>query len=177
MGYPIHTLREQILTILGLAESSAGQKTWKAVLIGAGRLGSSLLKYQQFLSYGFEIFAAFDSQPDSSDYTRQVDAKLLESGIPLYPVEQLEEVLKENPTDLAILAISEEGAQELSDRLVKAGILAILNFVPIQLLVPPEVKVRTVDLVAELQCLTYHLYNSAEEDKQEDTTDAALAPA
>ena len=168
MGYPIHTLKEQISTILGLAESSSGQKTWKAVLIGTGRLGSALLKYQQFLDQGFEIFAAFDSQPESSDYYRQVEAKLLDAPIPLYPVDQLEEVLEKNSTDIAILATSEDNAQELADRLVKADIRAILNFVPVQLLVPPEVKVRTVDLAAELQCLTYHLHNSAEETEQED---------
>lgn len=174
MGYPIHTLKEQLLTILGLAESSSGQKTWKAVLIGAGRLGGALLKYQQFLSQGFEIFAAFDSQPDSSDYSRQTEAELLESTVPLYPVDQLEDILKKNPTDIAILAISEGDAQELAERLVKAGIRAILNFVPVQLLVPPEVKVRTVDLAAELQCLTYHLHNSIEEEEPED--DPELSP-
>ena len=171
MGYPIHTLKEQISTILGLAESSSGQKNWKAVLIGAGRLGSALLKYQQFLDQGFEIFAAFDAKPVTSDYHQQTNAELVESAIPLHPVEQLEEILEKNPTDIAILAISESDAQELADRLVKSGVRAILNFVPVQLLVPPEVKVRTVDLAAELQCLTYHLHNSAEEE-QDDPSEA-----
>jgi redox-sensing transcriptional repressor len=166
MGYPINTLKEQISTILGLSESSSGQRKWNAVLIGAGRLGSALLKYQQFLDRGFEIFAAFDSQPDLSDYHRQADAMLLDVKIPLHPVEQLEDVLEKSPTDIAILAVSESDAQELADRLVASGIRAILNFVPVQLLVPPEVKVRTVDLAAELQCLTYHLHNSQEEEQE-----------
>ncbi|PID56903.1 redox-sensing transcriptional repressor Rex [candidate division KSB3 bacterium] len=165
MGYPISTLREQIATILGFAKNSNGPQKWTAVLIGAGRLGSALLTSQQFFAHGFEIHAAFDLLPDSSDYRRQADAKLLDKEIPLYPVEKLEDVLKKMPTDIAILAVSEADAQDLADRVTALGIRAILNFVPVQLLVPPDVKVRTVDLAAELQCLTYHLHNSHSESE------------
>lgn len=167
MGYPVKTLKEQILSILGLAESSRGEKTWKTILIGAGRQGTALLKYQDFSRYGFELFAAFDINLESSEYVLQQQAELLDVTIPLYPIEELEQVIAENPTDMAILAIPEEYAQEITQRLVNAGIHAILNFVPVQLLVPPEVKVRTIDIVAELQCLTYHLHNEAAAEEQE----------
>ncbi len=161
MGYPITTLKKQILSILGLAESSSGQKTWNAVLIGAGKIGTALLKYQHFANYGFEIVAAFDAAPESSEYAQQQQAGLVDTPIPLYPFEQLEQTISEQPTDIAILATSEENAQEIVNRLTRAGIHGILSFVPVQLLVPPDVKVRTIDIIAELQCLTYHLHSEA----------------
>jgi redox-sensing transcriptional repressor len=167
MGYPVKTLKEQILHILGLTESSLGKKTWKTILIGAGKLGTAMLKYQDFRKYGFEIFAAFDTNLETSEYALQQQTTLLESPIPLYPLEELEQIIAENSTDIAILAIFEENAQDVANRLVNAGIHAILNFVPVQVLVPSKVKVRTVDLIAELQCLTYHLNRDAVGKNQE----------
>jgi redox-sensing transcriptional repressor len=157
MGYPVKTLKEQILNILGLAESSLGKKTWKAIVIGAGKLGMAILQYKDFRKYGFEILAVLDADPQTSEYTIRQQADVLQTSVPLSPIDQLETVIEEHDIDIAILAIPEDNAQEIADRLVNAGIRAILNFVPIQLLVPSHVKVRTVDIVAELQSLTYHL--------------------
>jgi len=162
MGYPVKTLKEQILHILGLAESSLGKKTWKAILIGAGKLGMALLQYNDFRKYGFEIIAVFDTDLQTSEYMRRQRANMLQISVPLFHIERLETVIAEHHVDIAILAIHEEDAQQIADRLVNAEIRAILNFVPVQLLVPPQVKVRTVDIVAELQSLTYHLNKNEE---------------
>jgi len=43
------------------------------------------------------------------------------------------------------------------DRLVEAGIRAILNFAPTRIEVPPDVAVRNVDLTRELEVLCYHI--------------------
>ncbi len=159
MGYPIATLKEQIMAILGLTDSATGLKTWKAAVIGAGRLGAALLKSRDFLAAGFELVAAFDKTPDDSEYARQRSAGLFELPVPVYAITQLEEELQRISIDIAILAVPEEEAQEMTYRLINANITAILNFVPIQLIVPSTVKVRTVDVVAELQCLAYHLHS------------------
>lgn len=175
MGYPIGTLKEQILSILGLAECAAGTRTWKAALIGAGQLGTTLLQYGELQRRGFEFVAVFDSDPEGCAYARR--AATLATSLPVAPVTDLETVLADTPVDIVVLATPEDGAQELADRAVNAGIRAILNFVPVQLLVPPEVKVRTVDIVAELQSLTYHLHQAEktaaqEHDNAGDTSDA-----
>ena len=159
MGYPIGTLKEQIMLILGLTDSVNGMKRWKTVVIGAGRLGSALLRSRDFLAAGFDLIAAFDHAPDTSEYARQLGAGLFESPVPLYPITQLEETIQSASADMAILAVPESEAQDMTNRLVNAGITAILNFVPIQLVVPSSVKVRTMDIVAELQCLAYHLHS------------------
>lgn len=159
MGYPVKTLKEQILNILGLAESSVGQKTWKAVVIGAGKLGMAILQYKDFHKYGFEILAVLDADPQTSEYIIRQQANVLQTSVPIFHIDQLETVIAEHGIDIAILAIPEDNAQQIADRLANAGIRAILNFVPVQLLIPSQVKVRTVDIVAELQSLTYHLNN------------------
>jgi redox-sensing transcriptional repressor len=157
MGYPVKTLKEQILNILGLTEGLLDKKTWKAGIIGAGKLGTAILQSKDFLKYGFEIVAIFDIDLQTSAYVTQQQAKTLQTSVPLSHIDQLETVIAERHIDIAILAIPDEEAQQIVNRLVNAGIRAILNFVPVQLLVPPSVKVRMVDIVAELQSLTYHL--------------------
>lgn len=158
MGYPVTTLKEQILHILGLTDHALGPRVWKAILVGAGKLGTALLKYTELRQYKFEILAAFDTNLNGCEYARQQEVEMVNAPIILYPLEHLEQVIAEHRPDIAILAVTAENAQMITDRLVYAGIHAILNFVPVQLLVPASVKVRTVDLIAELQCLTYHLH-------------------
>jgi redox-sensing transcriptional repressor len=157
MGYPVSTLKEQILNILGLAECATGKKTWKTLIIGAGKLGTTLLQYNNFRKRGFQIVAILDNDVESSEYEQQQQAGLVEISIPLLSMRELEDVIEEQGVDIVILTTPEDDAQAIADRVVQAGVHAILNFVPVQLLVPPEVKVRTVDMVAELQSITYHL--------------------
>ncbi|MEO5826637.1 MAG: hypothetical protein ABIR59_12175 [Gemmatimonadales bacterium] len=52
---------------------------------------------------------------------------------------------------------AEQGAQQLADRLVGAGISAIPNFAPIQLQVPAAVEVKNVNLAVERETLSYAL--------------------
>jgi redox-sensing transcriptional repressor len=159
MGYPVKTLKEQILNILGLSESVRGQKTWKIIIIGAGRLGTAIAQSPEFQAEGFEIVAVLDKDPQSSMYQAQQQAQLAQATTPLIPMSQLETIIAEKKVDLAVLTVAKEEAQAIADRLVNAGIRALLNFVPVQLLVPEGVKIRTVDIVAEIQSLTYHLYH------------------
>ena len=50
-------------------------------------------------------------------------------------------------------------AQSLADRLAAAGIRAILNFTPVNLRVPPGVKLNAVDLTVEMENLAFFLSN------------------
>ena len=60
---------------------------------------------------------------------------------------------------MAILTVPQEVAQETADRLVEAKVRGILNFTPIRLDVPEDVRVQNVDLTNELQTLIYFLDN------------------
>jgi redox-sensing transcriptional repressor len=68
------------------------------------------------------------------------------------------DIVREKP-DIAVLAVPAREAQSAADRLVRAGVTAILNFAPTQLQVPPEVSVRNVNMAMELEGLSFILTN------------------
>jgi redox-sensing transcriptional repressor len=71
----------------------------------------------------------------------------------------LERDVREDDALIAVLAIPAEGAQETVDRLVGAGIRAILNFAPAQITVPPHVSLKSVNMAMELEGLSFALTN------------------
>jgi len=143
LGYPVELLATTIRETLGR------ERLQPVVLIGAGNLGSALLRYQGFQKEGFEVVAAFDSAPDA--------ARARGISVPVYPDTDLDEFLAKNGIKLAILCIPVEFAQATANRLVAAGVQGILNFSPILLEVPADVTVNNVDLALELEHLSYFI--------------------
>ena len=116
-----------------------------AVLVGAGGLGCALLGYGGFAHYGIDLACAFDSNPAKIG-TYVVDK-------PVYGMETLAENCKNCGAVLAIIAVPASAAQETAERLVKAGIKAILNFAPVQIMVGDDIKVINIDVAANLAIL------------------------
>ena len=143
VGYYVAELRKSIKRILGT------DREVRVGLIGVGNLGLALLSYGGFARQGFKIVAAFDNDK------RKVGS--VKNNIEIFNVRELEEKIKVRAIDLVILAVPAEAAQEIVGRVVKAGINAILNFVPTRLVVPDDVKVHYVDLAIEIESLTYYL--------------------
>ena len=143
VGYYVAELRKSIKRILGT------DREVRVGLIGVGNLGLALLSYGGFARQGFKIVAAFDNDK------RKVGS--VKNNIKIFNVQELEEKIKVRAIDLAILAVPADAAQEIVGRVVKAGINAILNFVPTRLVVPDDVKVHYVDLAIEIESLTYYL--------------------
>src|SRR5205085_438468 len=79
------------------------------------------------------------------------------SGIPVIDVTNIEKVVRENNVEIGIIAVTPEAAQTVYDALVKAGVVAVLNFAPVQLRLTSGVKVRNVDLRINLESLSFHL--------------------
>jgi len=50
-----------------------------------------------------------------------------------------------------------DSAQEVADKMFAGGIKAILNFAPVHIVLPPEIKIHNVDLSIEFEGLTYYL--------------------
>ena len=143
LGYKVESL---LAKLTGVLRTTRFQPV---ILIGAGNLGSALLRYDGFAKEGFEIVAAFDSRPEG--------AKTDNCKIPIQPVEQMKEFVREHNVKLAILAVPGVAAQEVTNQLVDAGLQAILNFSPLILQVPPHVVVNNVNLAIELENLTYFI--------------------
>jgi redox-sensing transcriptional repressor len=124
-------------------------RTYHAVLVGAGHLGSALVAYARFSQYGLRIAAAFDADP------RKVGGKV--AGCRIRSARAMGPFVARNRIRLAILTTPVEVAQKVAERLVAAGVTAIWNFTPTRLTVPPGVFVRNEHISLGLSELAYHL--------------------
>lgn len=143
LGYPVLELVARLRGILGL------DRRYRVAMVGAGKIGSALVQYRGFRQRGFDIVAIFDA--DRAKIGSQWN------GLTIQDIAELEQVLRAAPVDMAVLATPGEVAQPLAERLVQLGVKAILNFAPIQLVVPEDVVVKTVNLALELETLSYAL--------------------
>jgi len=142
-GYSIYYLIEQLQKILNL------DRIWQVAVVGAGDLGRALTHYQGFASRGIEIVMLFDIDP-------QVIGTQVGSVIVRH-VDSLEAEIEDKGIKMAILTVPGAVAQEIADRLVAAGIEAILNYAPVTLMVPDHVHVQHIDPVLHLQRMMYYL--------------------
>lgn len=126
-------------------------KLRQIALIGVGNLGQALLNYKFQRSNSVRISAAFDVDKDL--------VGTIKSGVPVYHLDELEEQLKLQRIDIVILTVPQVHAQSTVDRAISAGVKGVLNFTPLRLSVPKDVKVQNVDLTNELQTLIYFLDN------------------
>src|SRR5712691_3585188 len=145
LGYPVPELADRLREILGL------KRRYQVAMVGAGKIGSALVQYRGFKQRGFDIVAIFDS--DTAKIGRQWN------GLTVLDVAALEKEFARHPFDMAVLVTPAEAAQPVTDRLVALGIKSILNFAPVQLMVPDDVVVKTVNLALELETLSYALAN------------------
>jgi redox-sensing transcriptional repressor len=145
LGYSVPELAGRLREILGLG------REWRVIIVGTGKIGAALARHHGFQQRGFNIIGAYDRDPEI------VGENL--DGILVRDIAYLESDIKRHRPDIAVLAVPEEAAQPMADRLVKAGIRAILNFAPAQLHVPPEVTVKTVNMAMELEGLSFALTN------------------
>jgi redox-sensing transcriptional repressor len=145
LGYRVPELKTKLRDILGL------DRRYRVVVIGAGKIGSALVQYGGFGDRGFDLVSIYDNDPAKIGRTWD--------GLPVRDIAQLEKDLRQEPADIGAVVTPAEAAQAVADRLVSCGISAILNFAPVQLQVPEHVTVKTVNLVLELEALSYILAN------------------
>jgi redox-sensing transcriptional repressor len=145
LGYPVKELKEKIARILGL------NKTWNVALVGVGNVGSALVSYKEFPKQGFNIKLLFDNDQ------RKINKN--HKGIKVSDVKDLASKLKEHKIDILILAVPASVVQMVTDDAVSAGVKSILNFAPVQIKVPDDVTLRSVNMAMELEHLSFSLVN------------------
>ncbi len=138
-GYDTEELVASLERFLGYDRKS------QVVLVGAGKLGRALLDYGGFREYGLEIGAAFDIA------VRQMETSA--AGKPIYPMDQLEEYIRQHQIRAAIIAVPSSQAQAVCDRLVANRIIGILSFAPCRLTVPDNVCLQKEDMALSLAFL------------------------
>jgi redox-sensing transcriptional repressor len=141
LGYPVRELRDEILRILGMDHQ------WPVVLVGAGNIGRAMIDYVEFRRRGFFIVAAFDVDPKKLGISYK--------GVPVFPMFRLPEVMKTHEVEIGIVAVPALSAQRVCNQLAESGVKGILNFAHTRLIVPPGIRVRTVDMSIEMETLVY----------------------
>ncbi len=141
--------------VMGLIEDISKflryDNTDEAVLIGVGQLGRTLLAYDGFNKYSLNIVAGFECDPNL------VGLKI--SGKTILSIDKLENLVKRLEIKIGIIAVPKENAQEVCDLLVNAGILAIWNFAPIHLNLPPGILIKNENLASSFAHLSNKLAN------------------
>ncbi|MGE0440715.1 MAG: redox-sensing transcriptional repressor Rex [Gemmatimonadales bacterium] len=143
LGYSVPQLIKRLREILGLG------RRYRVVVVGAGKIGSALVQYRGFQQRGFDIVAIYDTDPSKVGKSW--------NGLTVRSAATLEPDAAELKPDIAVIVTPGEAAQAIADQVVAAGVSAILNFAPVQLQVPDHVSVKTVNLVLELEALSFAL--------------------
>lgn len=142
-GYNIEFLVEQLRIILKV------DRVWDMAVIGAGDIGHAVAYYGGFQDRGYRVTKIFDNDPQKIG--KQIGKFIVEDSATLI------ESIQNARIKVAMIAVPASRAQEVTDQLVKAGVKAILNYAPININVPEDVKVQNTDPATHLQRMTYYI--------------------
>jgi redox-sensing transcriptional repressor len=142
-GYSIAFLTEKLREILKV------NRMWDVAVVGVGDIGHALARYQGFANRGFRVVMIFDNDPAKigqkvGEFTIEDTAKMVER-------------IRSAKVKMAMVTVTASSAQAVTDKLVQAGVKAILNYAPISLNVPEDVHVQYIDPAIHLQRMTYYL--------------------
>ena len=144
VGYYVRDLKRHLRQILGL------DRNLRVAIMGAGNLGLALADYPGFRQEGFEISALFDTLKEKVGQQSR-------TGVPIHDIVDLKKVTRREAIRIAVIAVPAPSAQHVLGLVVAAGIKAVLNFSPGTLQVPPDVKLKGVDLTVSLESLSFFL--------------------
>ena len=140
VGYQIDDLIRAIEVFLGW------DRTTRAFLVGAGSLGSAILGYKGFTSFGLQIIAAFDIDPG------KVGKSIHDCQV--HHISEMAEMGRGKRIDVGILTVPASAAQSAANLLVKVGVRGIWNYTPIRLELPEHVACEQVKLSASFAVLS-----------------------
>jgi redox-sensing transcriptional repressor len=142
-GYQIAYLIEQLQKILNVDHE------WEIAVVGAGELGNAVARYKGFTNRGFKVSMVFDISPE------KIGTQIGEFVIQDYAC--LVDAIRAAGIKVAMITVPASQAQEVADRMVEAGIMAILSYAPISINVPDGVRLQYIDPSIHLQRMTFHL--------------------
>jgi redox-sensing transcriptional repressor len=143
IGYDVAYLIEKIRQILKL------DRQIPVALVGAGNLGRALCNYNAYLKDQMKIVAVFDALPSKVGETI--------NNLTVQPMMELKESIERLDIRIGIITVPALEAQNVANQFIESGIEALLNFAPINIKVPAEIRVHHADFTTELQSLAYYL--------------------
>jgi redox-sensing transcriptional repressor len=142
-GYSIEYLTDQLRKILHV------DKVWDVAVVGVGDVGHALARYQGFTNRGFRIVLLFDKD------LQKIGTHVGEFTV--QDISNLVPMVRDAGVQIAMLTVPVTHAQDVTNLLVQAGIKAILNYAPVNIQVPSDVRVQYIDPVLHLQRMSYYL--------------------
>ena len=151
-GYNVNYLYTKICELLGVGYG------FRAAVVGAGNLGSALVRSPMFEKRGVDVVAMFD-------VSEEIIGKKI-GNVKVYGIDELETRIEDFAVDIVILTLPKEYALDTSKRLVKTGIHGIWNFTGKELeLGDKGIVVENVHLGDSLMTLCYDVAKSLNEKK------------
>lgn len=142
-GRNIKELIDDIKDFLGYKDVNS------AVLVGCGSLGRALLSYPGFKDYGLQIVAGFDNN------LNMIGDEF--GGKKIISVDKLTDLCKRMNIHIGIICVPSAYAQDVCDKLISGGVLAIWNFAPVHLIIPDGIIVQNENMGATLAILSNKL--------------------
>ena len=146
LGYSSTDLVSRIRQILGL------NRRWKIAVIGMGRIGSALVEHKGFFDRGFDIVALFDT----SDF--KVGSNV--HGLKVHHVNEIRALVQDKNIEIVVLTVPVEAVTDVTDLINGSGVRGILNWTPARLAVSQSIEVKNVNMVMELEALSFKLSQS-----------------
>jgi redox-sensing transcriptional repressor len=142
-GYFIPFLVDKLKHILHV------DRMWDVAVVGMGDIGHAIARYQGLNNRGFNVVLLFDHDP----------AKIGEKvgDLAIRDVKEMVSAIRAEDVKMAMLAVPAQAAQQVADKLVEAGVKAILNYAPVSISLPSHVRLQYIDPVIGLQRMSYYL--------------------
>ena len=142
-GYNVNYLYTKICEILGVGCG------FRAAVIGAGNLGTALVRSPMFEKRGVDVVAMFD-------VSKNVIGKKV-GNAKIYHMDDLEAKLEKYSVDIAILTLPKEYAEDVAARLEKTDIKGIWNFTGKEIQVGKDCILENVHIGDSLMTLCYEV--------------------
>jgi redox-sensing transcriptional repressor len=114
-----------------------------------GDMGHALARYPGFKNRGFRVVLVFDNDP------AKIGQKA--GAFTILSAEDMVSAIRQAGIKIAMLCVPASAAQDVANKLVEAGVKAILNYAPISLNMPKDVRVQYIDPSIGLQRMAYYL--------------------
>ncbi len=124
-------------------------KKRKACIVGLGRLGAALLDYEKLKEDGFKIVAGFDCSINKLERIR--------TNIDVFAMSEMSNIIASQSIELGIIAVPADGAQDVANQLVEAGVKGVLNFSPAKIVVPKNIIYLDMDFTSALRFIAAKL--------------------
>lgn len=147
-GYDVKVLIDFISEILD------SRQPMQIAVLGMGHLGQAISKYFNGKGLNLKINAAFDIDP------QKVGSEV--NGIPVYHMEEFENVVAEKEISIVIVSLPAKVAPEMVVPIINAGIKGVLNFTSTPLNFPQGIVVENYDITTLLEKVAYFVKENEE---------------